>query len=169
MNVGAIVWSGEKVLLVQQYGSESPNPGWTLPGGGVDAGETVLEAAVREVREETGIEVVTCGRLIYVMEYAMSRECSPGGLSLVFEVTEWSGEPRVSEEGIVDARFVSVGEAISLLERHLLIPRMRDPVLAFLRGEVGYGTYWIYRRNEHGEEYVIARANSAPDRKENRA
>lgn len=32
-------------------------PRWITPGGGIDARETVLEAAVRELREETGIEV----------------------------------------------------------------------------------------------------------------
>lgn len=32
-------------------------PRWITPGGGIDAGETILEAAVRELREETGIQV----------------------------------------------------------------------------------------------------------------
>jgi 8-oxo-dGTP diphosphatase len=143
-------------LLVQQT-AEGSEPVWTLPGGGVDAGETVLDAAAREAREETGIIVTRCGRLVYAMEYAMSPECSPGGLSLVFEVTEWSGEPAISEEGILDARFVPVPEAIFLLEQHVHIPRMRDPILTFLRGEAEYGTYWVYFRDENGREQLYAR------------
>ena len=157
MNVGTIVWSGDSILLVQQRSDNDAGYGWTLPGGGVATGEIVLEAAARETQEETGIVVTVCGRLVYVMEYAMSREHSPGGLSLVFEVIEWSGEPHVSEEGILDARFVPVSEAIVLLEQHLPIPRMRDPVLAFLRGEAGYGTYWVYSRDENGQEQMETR------------
>ena len=146
--------------MVRQQGAADAEPGWTLPGGGVDAGETVLEAAARETLEETGIVVSGCGRLVYVMEYAMSPDRSPGGLSLVFEVNAWSGEPHVSEEGILEARFVPIPEAIALFERHLRIPRMRDPVVAFLRGDVGYGTYWVYGRKEAGEEYVISRTET---------
>ncbi len=157
MNVGTVVWSDGNILMVRQQGSDDAEPGWTLPGGGVDPGETALEAAARETLEETGIVVSACGRLVYVMEYAMSREHSPGGVSVVFEVSEWNGEPHVSEEGILEARFVPIPEAIGLFERHLRIPRMRDPVVAFLRGEAGYGAYWVFGRNEADEDYVISR------------
>ena len=35
---------------------------WALPGGGIDAGESAAEAAVREAQEETGLEVDDPGR-----------------------------------------------------------------------------------------------------------
>ena len=47
----------ERILLTRLSGA-TPSPGrWTLPGGGVDHGEHPLVAAVREVREETGMDV----------------------------------------------------------------------------------------------------------------
>lgn len=48
------------VLLIER---RSPPHGWALPGGFVDAGETVEQAAVREAREETGLEVELTGLL----------------------------------------------------------------------------------------------------------
>jgi 8-oxo-dGTP diphosphatase len=53
----------ERVLLA--LWNEPVEPLWTLPGGGVDLHETVEDAAVREVREETGYDVAL-GRLLGV-------------------------------------------------------------------------------------------------------
>ncbi|MDZ7804236.1 NUDIX hydrolase [Thiohalophilus sp.] len=54
--VGAIVRRGTAVLLIQR--STEPNAGqWTIPGGKVHAGETLQQAAEREIREETGIHI----------------------------------------------------------------------------------------------------------------
>jgi 8-oxo-dGTP diphosphatase len=43
-----------RVVLIRR---KNPPPGWALPGGFVDRGETVAAAAVREAREETSLEV----------------------------------------------------------------------------------------------------------------
>ncbi|MGO8957126.1 MAG: NUDIX hydrolase [Streptosporangiaceae bacterium] len=48
--------SGGRILLFRaQLSSRSPQPWWELPGGGIEPGESYQQAAVREVREETGL------------------------------------------------------------------------------------------------------------------
>ncbi|HSM91459.1 MAG TPA: NUDIX hydrolase [Anaeromyxobacteraceae bacterium] len=49
-----ILLPGDLVVLVER---RNPPPGWALPGGFVDVGETVEAAAVREAKEETGLDV----------------------------------------------------------------------------------------------------------------
>jgi 8-oxo-dGTP diphosphatase len=56
IGVGTVVWHGERVLLVRR--ARPPREGqWSLPGGAQQLGETLAEAACREVREEAGLEV----------------------------------------------------------------------------------------------------------------
>ena len=60
VGVGVIVWRGEDVLLIRR--GQPPRVGeWSLPGGVQQLGETVYEAAVREVAEETGLTVDAVG------------------------------------------------------------------------------------------------------------
>jgi 8-oxo-dGTP diphosphatase len=54
--VGAVVLDGARVLLVKR-GQEPLKGQWSLPGGAVETGETLHAALVREVREETCLEV----------------------------------------------------------------------------------------------------------------
>lgn len=50
----AVITRGEDILLTWFNGS---NPGWSLPGGGIEFEESVEEGVVREVKEETGYDV----------------------------------------------------------------------------------------------------------------
>lgn len=52
--VGAVCFYGDKIVIVFAQNKNS----WTLPGGGVEKGETVEEAVIREVKEETNMRVL---------------------------------------------------------------------------------------------------------------
>jgi 8-oxo-dGTP diphosphatase len=56
IGVGTVVWHGDRVLLVQR--GRPPRQGqWSLPGGAQQLGESLAEAARREILEETGVTV----------------------------------------------------------------------------------------------------------------
>ena len=56
IGVGAVILDGDRVLLIKR--AHEPLKGqWSLPGGGVELGETLERAVAREVHEETGLDV----------------------------------------------------------------------------------------------------------------
>jgi 8-oxo-dGTP diphosphatase len=66
IGVGAIILDGDRVLLVKR--AHPPIQGqWSIPGGALEVGELVREAAVREAREETGL-IVEPGELLGVFD-----------------------------------------------------------------------------------------------------
>lgn len=88
---GALIHS-DSILMVRHV--EPTRSYWTLPGGGVEAGETPAEAAVREMWEETGLRVKAV-RLLWESAYGHGTRTSPEYCYLVAtgaEGTEAEGE-----------------------------------------------------------------------------
>ena len=65
--VAALVRREGRLLLVEEMGPDDPGPTWMLPGGIVEAGESVVEGLRRELREETGLELAGEPRLAFVV------------------------------------------------------------------------------------------------------
>jgi len=76
--VGAVVVHQGRLLVVRR-GQEPGRGLWSVPGGRVEAGESLAAACEREVREETGIDVVA-GRVVGRLERA-----APSGSTYVID------------------------------------------------------------------------------------
>lgn len=88
VRVTGILIEDEKVLLVKQ---KVANRNWSLPGGRVENGETLEEAMIREMREETGLEV-KIKKLLYVCD---KPDALPSLLHITFLLERIEGEIRL--------------------------------------------------------------------------
>jgi len=60
IRVGVAVVQGERILLVPHYDTDAGPVQWCIPGGRLEPGESLEEAAKREFEEETGLRVQDC-------------------------------------------------------------------------------------------------------------
>jgi 8-oxo-dGTP diphosphatase len=122
--VGGVVLIDGRVLLIRR-GKEPLRGRWVIPGGTVELGETLPEALVREVQEETSVTVRP--REVVLVFDRIHRE----GESVVYHyvIVDYlcdyvSGEPRAGSDAEAVA-LVAAGD----LDRYDLPPQARDLVL----------------------------------------
>lgn len=104
-----IVLRGEEALVVKKAYSGLKGQ-WSFPAGFVQEGETVDEAAVREVMEETGVEAVI--RQVAAIRSGVIRESISDNM-VVFWMDYVSGEPRPQEGEILETRFMPIEELLT--------------------------------------------------------
>lgn len=111
--VSAAIFRGERVLLVRR--TKPPSGLYTLPGGMVESGETLIDAVRREVEEETGLAIEPLGLAGFreVITRADNGEVARHFVILPFAARWLSGEVRLNAEAD-DARWVTVAEIAPL-------------------------------------------------------
>lgn len=102
LTVLCLIHQGERLLL--QNRRKKDWDGWTLPGGHIEKGESIVDAAVREMQEETGLTIHSpklCGIKQFPIENGRY-------LVFLFRTESFSGEVRSSDEG--EMRWISRSE-----------------------------------------------------------
>ena len=129
--VGVIVVDPAGRILLER---RSDNGWWGLPGGAIEAGESVRQAALREVREETGLEIRITGLLGVYSEPAgrIVRYPDNGDVAHLVDITLTaeivSGELKLSPESL-DLKFFSRD---SLPWK--IVPPAYQPIQDFIHG-----------------------------------
>lgn len=133
----AAIFRGRQLLLIQR-GKGGPLQGlWSLPGGRIEAGEPVRAAALREVREETGIVAELSGLLDVheVIRHDSAGQLSSHYLIAVFYGRWVSGEPAAGDDAAA-ARFVPLD---AIFELHMTdgVPELARRAWKLLNGRAG--------------------------------
>ena len=131
MAVGAVVFKDDRILLVRRGQAPSEDL-WAIPGGSVEVGETLQQAAEREIFEETGIKI-RAGKPVYTFD-VIDRD-KRGKIRFHYVIVDLladyvSGEPAAGDDA-AEARWVSAHELIGL--------EASAPTLHLLKSRFGFG------------------------------
>jgi 8-oxo-dGTP pyrophosphatase MutT (NUDIX family) len=129
----AVIRRHDEVLMVRQASFDGVREDyWTFPAGKLEPGETFLQGAIREVREETGLVVETPNCLVHTCEYSHDADMTTCLVAL-FEFTAFTGtlQPQDPDHDILEARFLPITEAVAKVEALTWRP-IREPNLLYL-------------------------------------
>lgn len=153
---GGILRRGDDEVLLVQNERKDRSIDWSTPGGVVDAGETFVEAVRREVREETGLDVVVWNGPLYRVEVTAP------DIGFFLEVEAHGAVDVVGDITIDDPDGIVLSASFHTLEhadRRLgsAARFVREPLMAHLVDGVDDGRTFAYRIVGRGLERVVER------------
>lgn len=141
VRIAVILIKDNKILLIRQ--EKAGHSYWLVPGGGVNFGEEISSCAIREIKEETNLEV-KLGKLLFINE-----SIAPSGnkhlINLFFLGEIESGEIKLAkEDNLKELSFIDI-EKLSFLELHPPIGKfIQEAYLKEFKVEAKYlGNFWI--------------------------
>lgn len=110
--VGVVCLKGDQVLLIRR--GKPPRMGeWSLPGGRIEPGERAVDAALRELREETGVEAEILG-LVDVIDGLFPEHGRH--YVLIDYVARWVAGDPVAGDDAMEAAFMPVKTALACVD-----------------------------------------------------
>ena len=125
IRITGILIENNEILLVQQKLSDKRN--WSLPGGRLERGETLSQGLIREMKEETGLDVEIV-RMLYLCDVAASSNTI---LHITFLIKRIGGEIELpsnefDENPIHDVKFIPISELVQYGFSEKFIQVIRD-------------------------------------------
>ncbi len=114
IGVGGVIFHGSSVLLVKR-GQEPGMGQWSLPGGAVELGETLINALRREIEEEVSIKIKIGGLVRILDRIVYDQDKKIRFHYVIADYWGWmvSGQPHPASD-ISDARFLTLKEVQKL-------------------------------------------------------
>ena len=108
----------DEILLLK-----SPNRGWEYPGGMVEPGEALQDALIREIKEETGVDVEITGFI------GVCKNIQKDVVNIDFSCKHTGGELAMGDESL-DVKWVNNDEALELVTYPLTKKRLKNMLAA---------------------------------------
>jgi len=105
---GVAIKKGEKLLLIKR--KKDNNTYYILPGGGVESGETPKQTAIREIKEELGIDVI--------IDKKITEFKHRGNTEFYFLSENFSGKIKLVGDGVFNSNITDTEEWILIKDLH---------------------------------------------------
>lgn len=105
---GAVIFDNDKVLILKQVQGH-----WGFPKGHVENNETEIETAIREIKEETNLDVEINEKFRYVETYSPKENVTKD--VVFFVAKKIGGDVKPQEEEVSEIKWVSPKEALELV------------------------------------------------------
>ena len=136
IRVAAVIARDSELLLIRH--EKDGESYWLLPGGGVEFGESLVEALERELREETKLEIQV--RNVLYLNDSVDPDGSRHIINLYFDAIITGGEPILGDDPrTVEVRFVGPDELAELT----VYPDIKDHLLTGLRNGFPQGASYL--------------------------
>lgn len=150
VSVGGLIENEEgKILMVK-----SPIRGWEFPGGQVEYGESLTDSLIREIKEESGIDIEVEKLIMVTSNIGPQKEGnspSPTIVNTCFSGKAVSGELAISEESL-EVGWFNRDEILDKIGEDFMRDRAR-----YMLNYDGRIAYMIFSRNPyviHGVQYI---------------
>ncbi len=126
---GALVVKGGKLVLVQEKGVDYGK--WNFPAGHLDENESIFEATVREVKEETNLDVKLDGFLGVYQSINKNNV-----VKMYFKASVISGTLKHQQEELLDAKWFTFEEFDKIADKDLRTLELRTAVKEYKNGKI---------------------------------
>lgn len=131
--VGGVVEKNGKVLMVQEK-KERCYGKWNLPAGHLDPNETIIEGAIREIKEETGCDVEATG-IAVIANRVLENDIF---VEIIFTTKLVKEEIKIDPEEILDVKWLDIEDVLNNMDESLRdIPFIKQPIQNMLDNKIG--------------------------------
>jgi 8-oxo-dGTP diphosphatase len=115
LGIGALIFNGARQILLVERGREPLKGMWSLPGGVLETGETLIEGIIREVLEETGL-VIEPVQVVEIFERIMRDDQGKPEYHyvLIDYICTVAGGELAAADDVSDVRWVSKQDLSSI-------------------------------------------------------
>ena len=141
LTVLCLIQDGNRILLQNRIKEDWK--GYTFPGGHVEAGESFVDAVKREMKEETGLNIIN-PKLVGIKQFPIT---DGRYIVLLFKTTEFDGTVTSSDEGEMEWIDIDELPEINVVEDfHDLLKVLQDPGINEFQYTIEDGE-WIVHLN----------------------